>query len=451
MLLTIVAFLFVLSVVIIIHELGHFLVAKMNGIYVITFSIGFGPKLLKLRVGETEYAISALPFGGYVKFAGENETDDSGDGKTNDNVTEAHIPEERYYRNKKPLQRMSVVLAGPLMNALLALVLYILSIWIQGIFVRDSDNVISSVVDGSPAREAGLERGDVILEINGRELEGGTLISDMVTYEENVSAIFKVLRDGDTLGVSMTPRWNEEAGRLVLGIHSASPARIGDVKKDSPAYKAGIRSRARIAAINDTTVYTYLEVAEKIYARNGIPMKFTWEQDGKIQSAVITPGSMDAPSEGEKLDVVKVGAIGIGEYYEKVGVSFGKAVVYGSRAFYNLFESIMDFLGKLVTGKATVRAVGGPIRVGVMAGDMARWGFSYLINFLAFFSMNLAIFNLLPILPFDGGHFVLFLFEAVTGIKPGAKLQNIMMQAGFILLVALMAGILFLDLFNLFR
>jgi regulator of sigma E protease len=237
----------------------------------------------------------------------------------------------------------------------------------------------------------------------------------------------------------------------VLGIHSASPARIGDVKKDSPAYKAGIRSRARIAAINDTTVYTYLEVAEKIYARNGIPMKFTWEQDGKIQSAVITPGSMDAPSEGEKLDVVKVGAIGIGEYYEKVGVSFGKAVVYGSRAFYNLFESIMDFLGKLVTGKATVRAVGGPIRVGVMAGDMARWGFSYLINFLAFFSMNLAIFNLLPILPFDGGHFVLFLFEAVTGIKPGAKLQNIMMQAGFILLVALMAGILFLDLFNLFR
>ncbi len=300
MLLTIVAFLFVLSVVIIIHELGHFLVAKMNGIYVITFSIGFGPKLLKLRVGETEYAISALPFGGYVKFAGENETDDSGDGKANENVSEADIPEERYYRNKKPLQRMSVVIAGPLMNALLALALYILSIWIQGIFVRDSDNVISSVVDGSPAREAGLERGDVILEINGRELERGSLISDMVTYEENVSATFKVLRNGDTLGVSMTPRWNEEAGRLVLGIHSASPARIGDVKKDSPAYKAGIRSGARIEAINDTTVYTYLEVAEKIYARNGIPMKFTWEQDGKIQSAVITPVSMDAPSEGRE-------------------------------------------------------------------------------------------------------------------------------------------------------
>ena len=113
--------------------------------------------------------------------------------------------------------------------------------------------------------------------------------------------------------------------------------------------------------------------------------------------------------------------------------------------------SIMSFLGKLVTGKATIRAVGGPIRVGVMAGDMIRWGFSYLINFLAFFSMNLAIFNLLPVLPFDGGHFVIFVFEAVTGIKPGQKVQNILSQIGFIILIALMVMILFLDLFNLIR
>ncbi len=451
MLLTIAAFMFVLSIVILIHELGHFVVAKLNGIYVITFSIGFGPKLLKARVGETEYAISALPFGGYVKFAGENEVENPDEDRREAGVRESDIPENRYYRNKKPIQRMSVVLAGPVMNAVLALLLYISSIWIQGIFIREPDNVISDVVDGSPAQTAGLERGDVILEINGKKLESGAEISELVTYEKDVSSFFRVLRAQETLGVSIVPQWNEEAGRLVLGIHSSSPAKIGDVKKESPAHEAGIRSGARIVAINDTTVFTYIEVAEKIYARNGVPMKFTWEQDGEMRSAVICPTSMDAPSGGEKLDVVKVGAIGIGEYYEKIDVSFGKAVVYGSRAFYNLLQSILDFLGKLVTGKATIRAVGGPIRVGVMAGDMIRWGFGYLINFLAFFSMNLAIFNLLPILPFDGGHFVLFLLEGVTGIKPGAKLQNIMLQTGFIILVALMAAILFLDVFNLLR
>ncbi|HSG27310.1 MAG TPA: site-2 protease family protein, partial [Candidatus Krumholzibacterium sp.] len=157
------------------------------------------------------------------------------------------------------------------------------------------------------------------------------------------------------------------------------------------------------------------------------------------------------PSGGEKLDVVQVGAIGIGEYYEKVSVTFRESVVYGSRAFYGLFKSIIAFLGKLVSGKASIRAVGGPIRVGVMAGDMIRWGFSYLLTFLAFFSMNLAIFNLLPILPFDGGHFVIFLLEGVAGIKPGPKFQNVMMQIGFYILIALMAFILFVDLFNLLR
>jgi regulator of sigma E protease len=447
MFLTIIAFVFVLSVVVLVHEWGHFIVAKLNGIYVITFSIGFGPKILKFRLGETEYALSALPFGGYVKFAGESEeeTEDKEDDP------EIDIPENRLYKNKKPLQRMSVVLAGPAMNAILAIVLYIMNIWVQGIFVRNPGDVVSEVVQGSPAAEAEFQVGDRIIEVNGISLKQGEEISDLVDYTEGVSSTFRFLRGGDTLTAEVTPEWNEEAQRLTIGIFSGSRPLIGDVKKDSPAYKAGIRRGALVLAMNDTTVTTYLEMTEKIYSRNGIPIVFTWELDGEIHRAEIVPGPMDAPSGGEKLDVIKVGAIGIGEYYEKQRVSFPVAVKYGTQAFSNLFLSIMSFLGKLVTGKATIRAVGGPIRVGVMAGDMIRWGFSYLINFLAFFSMNLAIFNLLPVLPFDGGHFVIFVFEAVTGIKPGHKVQNVMSQIGFFILIALMVMILFLDLFNLIR
>jgi len=115
-----------------------------------------------------------------------------------------------------------------------------------------------------------------------------------------------------------------------------------------------------------------------------------------------------------------------------------------------MFVGIMQFLNKLVTGKASIRAVGGPIRIGAMAGEMVRWGFNYLITFIAFFSLNLAIFNLLPILPFDGGHFVIFLVEGLTGRKPGPKVEEVMGQIGFFILIALMAFIFAVDIFNLF-
>jgi regulator of sigma E protease len=447
MLLTIAAFVFVLSIVVIVHELGHFIAAKLNGIYVITFSVGFGPKILKLRIGETEYALSILPFGGYVKFAGE--TDEEEDEKGETDQLEG-IPEHRYYRTKSPLQRMSVVFAGPFMNAFMALTLYIMSIWIQGIFIANPSNVVSEIVAGSPAEVAGLEPGDRIISVNEEMLEPGKEISDLVVYEENVLSEFVIVREGDTISMGITPAWNETEQRLIMGISSSTPPMIGDVKRDGPAYKAGIRTGATVKAVNDTTVHTYIGLQQLIHGRIGVPMKFTWILDGETFTAEITPEAIDAPSGGEKLDVVKVGAIGINEYYEKRRVSFGRSCVYGTQAFTNLLRSIIAFLGKLVTGKATIRAVGGPIRVGVMAGDMIRWGFNYLISFLAFFSLNLAIFNLLPILPFDGGHFVIFLVEAVTGMKPGKKAQAVMAQVGFILLIALMGFIFIIDMFNLF-
>jgi regulator of sigma E protease len=454
MILTLAAFMFVLGIVVFVHEFGHFIVAKLNRIYVMTFSFGFGPKLLRKKVGETEYAISALPFGGYVKFAGEmSETDDearAAKDQARGAASGPDVPPERMYRNKAPLQRMSVVLAGPAMNFLLALVVYIVSLYAEGIYVNPS-TAIQEVEKGGPAELAGMRAADTILSIDGERLAYWGQIEKILVAKKGEGSRYVLLRGADTLSVEVKPRFDAENEAWRIGIVSQLPARIGDVKKESPAERAGLRTGATILSINDTTVTKYSELEDRILPRPGRPMKFVWEYGGKIHTSVITPASGEAASEGERLDVVKVGQIGISPYYEKVRISIGEAVVYGSRAFANLFNSIIDFLGKLVSGHATIRAIGGPLRVGVMAGDMIRWGFNYLIYFLAFFSLNLAIFNLLPILPFDGGHFVLGLVELVTRRRLGKRVQTILTQAGFILLIVLMALILSVDIFNLVR
>ena len=448
MLFTIIAFFFVLGIVVLVHELGHFWVAKLNGICVVTFSFGLGPKLIKKRIGETEYAISAIPFGGYVKFAGETFEDEAPDHESEEN--ELNIPEHRLYRSKSPLQKMSVVAAGPVMNALSAVVLYILIAWFQGLYVTPG-TVVKEVENGTPAAEAGFRPQDHILAINDKQFRFWNDLETHVIFKEGVSSSFTVQRGADTLVIDVTPAFNPETGYWNIGIDAPLLARVGTVKRDGPAYRAGIRSGSVILAINDTAVVYWRELEEKIHARPGIGMSFTWEYDGTRYTKTIIPDGVDAPAEGERLDVVKIGGIGIGPPYERISISFGDAVGHGFRSCYAIIAGIIQFLGKLVTGNATMRAVGGPIKVGIMAGDMLRWGFSYLVYFIAFFSLNLTIFNLLPVLPFDGGHFVIHFFEFVSRRRMNQRVHAVLVQIGYFILIALVIFIFFNDLLNLLR
>ena len=444
MLLTIVAFIFVLGVVVFVHEFGHFIAAKLNGIYVITFSFGFGPKLLRFRLGETEYALSALPFGGYVRFAGENPDED---GEPEEGVPD--LPEHRLYRHKHPLRKMTVVLAGPFMNALLAVAIYILAGWFYGLYVNPA-TVVGDVVDGSPAAEAGFLPGDEIVSVNGENFRFWDDIQRLVVFEEGEPSRFVVRRGGVERTLEAAPVVDDTTGWWDLGLRAPLPSVVGNVKRDSPAWKAGMRAGARILAINDTTVTLYSELEDWIHPRPDVPLSITWEQDGTARTDTIVPAGFDAAAEGEKLDVVKRGGIGIGPPYERVRLPFRDASLHGLRSVSGMFVSIIDFLGKLVTGRASMRTVGGPIRVGVMAGDMLRWGFDYLVYFIAFFSLNLSIFNMLPILPFDGGHFVIFVVELAMGRRINQRLHNVMAQVGFVILIALIAFIFAMDIFNLF-
>ncbi len=455
MLLTIIAFIFVLSVVVLVHEFGHFIVAKMNNVYVITFSIGFGPKILKKRLGETEYAVSIIPFGGYVKFAGEmdggEEEEDEEREPTEEELIERAVPENRRYRGKSPLQKMTIVVAGPVMNAVLALVLYIGSIWVQGLFKTEPASVVTRVVKETPAEEAGFRRGDRILEINGEQLTVDRDLNDYIKKNHESEIEFTVERGGEKIQLSCRPYYNKDEERYLIGIYRGIPPRIGDVKRDGPAWEAGIRKGAWVKSINDTTVVSYNEMVEKIHNGLGSELHIVWTQDGVEKEGVVEPEAIDIPTgNSDEVEIVEAGSIGIVEYYQEYRVSFMEAVRYGSRAYWQMILAILDFLKKLVTGKATIKAIGGPLRIGQMAGDMIRFGFGYLVSFIGFFSLNLAIFNLLPILPFDGGHFVLYFYELVSRRPVNARLKNIMMQTGFIILMILMGLIVVIDIFNVF-
>ncbi|MGM0484313.1 MAG: site-2 protease family protein, partial [Candidatus Krumholzibacteriota bacterium] len=235
MFLTIISFVFVLSVVVFVHEFGHFILAKLNGVYVLTFSIGFGPKILKLRYGETEYAISIIPFGGYNKFAGETEEEEEEDEEDSggDN-REEDIPEHRTFRAKSPWRKISIILAGPAMNLLLALVLYIGSIWFQGVYKTEPYGVVDQVVENSPAMEAGFQRGDRILGVNGEPLTFERGLSSFVSGDEDQKMNFRVKRGSEIITLSAAPTYNEELGRHTVGLALGVPPRVGDSCLTSP-------------------------------------------------------------------------------------------------------------------------------------------------------------------------------------------------------------------------
>ena len=445
---TILAGLFILSVVIVVHEFGHFIVAKKAGIFVKVFSVGFGKKILKRRFGETVYALSLLPFGGYVKFAGESENAEQTEapqGDTSDEIPDSEIPPDRYFINKRPLVRGAVVFAGPFSNYVLAVVLYIAMFAFYGLQVSPTTR-IGDIVPDSPADSVRLRIGDEIMAVDGVEVGNWSELIDAVIEEprEEVKRLTVRREEGDVVEIDFKSRIKDN--RIELGFYPYVSAEIGRVKKDAPAYMAGMREGTVIEAINDTIIESYYDIERIIHANPETPLFMRWTTAGVSYADTLVPEAKKVLKEGSKTEFRIVGQIGVGPKYVRERVPLHKAVVMGFNSSNAMIVEILSFLKLLFTGKAGVDALGGPILITQMAGDMARWGFTYLIYFLAFFSINLCIFNLLPMLPFDGGHLTLFLYEGVTRRRVNRRLREILTQAGFILLILLMAFVVLIDL-----
>ncbi len=458
MLSTLIAFALTLGIVIIIHELGHFAVCKWTGIYVKTFSIGFGPKLLRRRYGETEYVISVAPFGGYVKMAGEGVLEEIQDTATRDAhhypigtiegdraaaLRDDPIPESRHFRNRPAWQRLAVVTAGPAANLLLALILYTLTVLGSGLLVIPVTTV-GGVADGSPAAAAGLQAGDRILEVDGKGVATwDELTAALLTAGESAggTAALTYERDGARATVSLQPR-RDAAGRWELGMEPHDNV-VGLVQKGGPAGRAGLQSGDRVVALDGRPVASFNDIARVINAKAGVPVSVRWERGGETFERAIVPTAEEVQPDST------IGRIFFERRYESRHVGLFHAVRIGVAATVGTIASTVEVLGNFFLGRLGMEAVGGPIRIGQVAGEMLRWSFSHLMQFIAFFSVNLFLLNLLPIPVLDGGHVVFILLEMVMGRRVHERVQAIATQVGLIMLLLFMTFVIVVDVLKI--
>jgi regulator of sigma E protease len=440
---TIVAAVVVLGVLIFFHELGHFLVAKRAKVGVLKFSLGFGPKLVGMKRGETEYLLSALPLGGYVKMIGEDPGDES---------PEAADP-TRSFSKKSVGARSLIILAGPLANLILPVVIF----WAIFTFVGQSYflPVAGSPEKESPAAAAGLVAGDRIQAIDGKPIQRWDEIETAVRASDGRTLNLSILRDGRSLDVRVETRvqktrdiFGQEVETWDMGLRPLVSTRIGQVLPGQAAQQAGIRGGDRVVAVNAAPVGEWDQLATVIHASPGKPLTLTIERDGQQQEIPVTPrATKQAGSAGGEEEI---GLIGIGPAPEAQlrRLNPASAAWAGVTKTVDLSVLVVTGFVKLIQAKISPKTIGGPILIAQMAGEVAQRGFVELLSFTALLSINLAILNLLPIPILDGGHLLFSFIEWMRGKPVSLRKREIAQQVGMVLLVALMVFAFYNDIFR---
>ena len=459
---TIFAFLLTLGLVVIIHELGHFLFCKLFGVYVKTFSLGIGPKVLRKRIGETEYVLSLFPFGGYVKMAGEGVMEEIQDTGTWEERkyplgTEAgnreaaglddHIPPERHFHNRPAWQRMLVFVAGPVFNLVLAFVIYTMLIVANGLQTTPF-TTIGEVSADSPAAAADLRVGDRIIAVAGqpvatwKDIENGLVPLDLRQTGQVPPVVLQLERAGEIILRELQPVFLAETGLWSVGLEPWNTT-VGLVQKSGPADDMGLRKGDVLITVGGKRVTSFSGIATVINSNPGREIEIRWLRDGHEMVGTVMPELKEVEPGVEK------GRIFLEPYYgfEKVGIF--KACSLGYQRTARTIEVTVDVLGAFVRRKLGLDAVGGPIRIGQAAGEMLRWSFSHLMLFVAFFSVNLFLLNLMPIPVLDGGHVLFLILEVLRGGKPvPERLQAIATQMGLIILLLFMTFVVVLDVWK---
>lgn len=418
-----------LGLLIFIHELGHFLVAKFSGIRVERFSLGFGPRLIKFQVGETEYCVSALPLGGYVKMSGQ---EDFEEGEI------VPLDDPRAFSSKSLWTRLKVVLAGPGMNLLLPFVLMPL-VFILG---RQEPKFLSKPVEvfgvqaDSPAQKSGLEKGDRILQINGHAVESWGEALPMVLAPSVTQVRLKVERGGQALPQELSlqkAQSTDPFGLEPMLFVDVDPI-IGDLSPDSPAKAAGMLPGDRVLSIDGKPVADWTAMSERVNASQGKALNFVVQRQGEQLQLAISP---QYNAEYKKY-VIGVSKGSNPNYYEKKSYGLFEAIKKGAQENIVLFGMTFKVLKDLVTLKASYKELGGPIKIAEVSAQAAKKGIGNFLYLLAFLSIQLGILNLLPIPVLDGGHVAFMAYEAVAKRPLSMKKRLIAQQVGMFLLLTLM-------------
>lgn len=421
-----------LGVLIFIHELGHFLAAKLTGMRVDRFSIGFPPRAFGKKIGDTDYCVSWIPFGGYVKIAGM--VDESFD---TDYLH--HAPEPWEFRSKPMWARIVVISAGVTMNTLLAIVLFWGTDFAGGKFTIDTTE-IGYVADGSPAARAGIAEGDRVLAINGKPVSTWDEL-EKSAYVENLGndLVFTVGRQGSTKDILIPQDSLKKSPEKSLGMIQAHVVPVvRNVDSNMPAGSLGLKGGDTLISI-DGRPAGYPGIISMIKAHAGRPMVLEWNHGGSMHS-----GTATVTAEG-RIGVVIEGAYTGPSHHTRY--SLGEAFVSGLGKTGDAVYLFYLTISKIIAGKTSVReSFGGPIAIAQLATQSAQFGLLHYLEFMALLSMSLAILNILPFPALDGGHLAMLLYEKFFGREIPNRVKIVIQQAGFILLLAFMAFVVFNDL-----
>ena len=440
MLLTVLSLIVVLGVLVFVHEAGHFLAAKWAGIYVHRFSLGLGPPIpwLTFRRGETEYSISWLPLGGYVKMASSEE--DIGSSALEGGAPTTVVPPNRVFEAKPIWQRMVVILAGVTMNALFAWAMFSFLAYKNGRQIDPVTTVGRVLTEGLPQEAAALKQitpGSKITRINGDTV---TSWDEIVNQIANVSApeVRIDLDRGQTVVLPIHPDALEER---LKAAHALQPFRapvIGEVLPDKPAARAGIRKGDSVVAVNGRQVGQWYDVLEQVQTGLGHTLALTVSRNGERREVQMQPYTDTVPGlDGKPKPIGRIG-IAVANDFISEKLNFAEAIGEGRRATAGASTQVVRTVRGLFSGRISGRNVGGPILIGQLAGESARMGLDTFLGFMALISINLAILNLLPVPVLDGGQFLFLLAEAVIRRPLPVKLRERLTTVGLVLIILLM-------------
>jgi regulator of sigma E protease len=437
----ILAFIFILGAAVTLHEFGHFIVAKLLKIRVETFSFGFGPRLFGWKKGHTDYRISLVPLGGYVKLGGdESNAPIEGEGAPD-------IPANERFDLRPRYQRIMVALAGPIMNILTALAIPFAGALIYGVQATPPP-VVRQVIQGGAADVAGLKPGDRIVSFDGNENPKWKTIADDALLSPGQALPLEVDRNGQRISMTIKPTPHTEEGETVgfldfLPDYGNVPIVVRAVEANTPASEAGLQPGDRIVSVNGEQVKSAEQVTQLIREHKGQPITLGVQRNGAAVNITATARRLSDGRErlgfqpDEEVPFQRVGLIGATR--EAFEINWEYIRVTGKA------------LGQLFAGKRSVRnTLSGPIGIYRVASTSAvKLGWAGVFATLGFLSLNLGIFNLLPIPVLDGGAIFLLLIEgalAIGGLTISMKIRERIQQVGFVVVILLMVFVITNDI-----
>jgi len=420
---TALAFVFALGVIIFVHEAGHFLAARGFGMRVLAFALGFGKRIWGFERGGTEFKLCAFPLGGYVKLASEEP------GETSD--------DPRDFLNRPRWQRIAVYLAGPFANAVLS-VAVITGLFVVGVDVPALQSIpaeIGTIETGSPGEAAGLQPGDRVIAIDGKEVDRWQDVAFAVMTSIGKPLAFEVERGGERLETRVTPVKPADFDFGDAGIFPKVLPRVGAVVAGSPAEAGGLERGDELVAVDGQPLASPAAFVEYIEARSGTPVVVTLGRDGDRVERTVVP----AP------DAAGKGKIGV-QLTVSQRFPLGRAFVESLRFNYGVAQQSLAVVGKIFTREVAAKsALAGPIEIAAQSGAAARSGFKSLLYLMGVISLSVGLLNLFPIPILDGGQIVVLLVESVLRRDLSLAVKERIAQVGLALIVMLMVTVLWFD------